>query len=161
MIPGDYTMERGLEGAVERGAVLHPRGVTTSAWLAGIHLRRIPTFNGFYVTGSWVVSGETRRDDRTWGYARRVMPRSHWGAPELVRRYGRVDLNDGGITGGAFDADLGVNWWATRRVEIRRGVGSHVAAPRWDDGSHRQPADAYPVDLIEWIGPRSHRSMVG
>lgn len=75
-----------------------------------------PTFNGFYVTGNWVLTGETRKYDRAVGYARRVMPTKRWGAPELIVRYAREDLDDGVVQGGTFDiVELGLNWWATRR----------------------------------------------
>ena len=83
-----------------------------------------PHFGGYYVTASWVVTGETRPYDRTVGYARRVMPTGHWGAPEIVARYSNVDLDDGAIQGGKFDKIyLGVNWWATRRWKLGAGWG--------------------------------------
>lgn len=75
-----------------------------------------PTFSGYYLTGSWVMTGETRKYDRTVGYARRVMPDGHWGAPELVARFSHLDLDDNSIEGGSLDKTmLGINWWATRR----------------------------------------------
>ena len=83
-----------------------------------------PAFDGFYVTGSWVLTGEHRPYDRTVGYARRVMPRGRWGAPELVVRYSHEDLDAGLVHGGYFDKTyLGVNWWATRRWKIGTGWG--------------------------------------
>lgn len=75
-----------------------------------------PQFAGWYVLGSWVLTGETRPYDRTVGYARRIMPEQSAGAVELVARYSHVDLDHGVVTGGRFDRPhLGVNWWATRR----------------------------------------------
>ena len=75
-----------------------------------------PVFGGYYLTASWVVTGETRPYDRNVGYARRVVPRGFWGAPELVARFAHVDLDNGSVTGGAYDrATLGANWWATTR----------------------------------------------
>ena len=116
-IPGDHSTNVGLELLWNEG----PFSVLAEynrAELAGTAFDA-PGFGGYYVTGSWVISGETRKYDRTVGYARRVMPTKHWGAPELVVRYGRVDLNDGGITGGEFDlVAVGVNWWATRRAKL-------------------------------------------
>lgn len=75
-----------------------------------------PQFSGYYVTASWIVTGETRPYDRTVGYARRIMPAQSAGAVELVARYSHVDLDDGVVTGGKFNRPhLGVNWWATTR----------------------------------------------
>jgi phosphate-selective porin OprO/OprP len=75
-----------------------------------------PRFDGWYVTASWVLTGEARPYDRNVGYARRVIPKGRWGAPEIALRYARVDLNDEGIVGGAFErVDAGLNWWATTR----------------------------------------------
>jgi len=75
-----------------------------------------PEFSGYYVTASWIVTGETRPYDRTVGYARRIVPEHSGGAVELVARYSHVDLDDGVVTGGTFNrSQFGVNWWATRR----------------------------------------------
>lgn len=75
-----------------------------------------PNFSGWYIAGSWVLTGESRPYDRNVGYARRVIPNNRWGAPELVFRYSDVDLNDRQVRGGRFQrTDLGVNWWATTR----------------------------------------------
>ncbi len=83
-----------------------------------------PEFSGYYITGSWVLTGETRPYDRTVGYARRVMPKGRWGAPELVARFSHVDLDDGVVQGGTFDKTyLGINWWATRRWKFGFGWG--------------------------------------
>ena len=39
-----------------------------------------PTLDGWYVTGSWVLTGEHRPYDRKAGYARRILPQGRWGA---------------------------------------------------------------------------------
>jgi phosphate-selective porin OprO and OprP len=83
-----------------------------------------PAFYGWYITGSWVLTGETRPYDRTVGYARRVMPTGRWGAPELVVRFSREDLDDGLVHGGTFNKTyVGLNWWATRRWKWGAGWG--------------------------------------
>ena len=75
-----------------------------------------PSFYGCYLTGSWVLTGESHPYDRTVGYARRIIPKSRWGAPELVVRLAHIDLEDAEAHGGEFDrVSLGLNWWATRR----------------------------------------------
>jgi phosphate-selective porin OprO and OprP len=83
-----------------------------------------PEFSGYYITGSWILTGETRPYDRTVGYARRVMPTGRWGAPELVARFAHEDLDDGLVQGGKFNKTyLGLNWWATRRWKVGVGWG--------------------------------------
>jgi phosphate-selective porin OprO and OprP len=83
-----------------------------------------PEFSGYYVTGSWILTGETRPYDRTVGYARRVLPKGRWGAPELVGRFSHEDLDDGAVQGGSFDKTyLGLNWWATQRWKFGLGWG--------------------------------------
>jgi len=83
-----------------------------------------PQFRGYYVTGSWVVTGEHRPYDRKAGYARRILPQGRWGAWEIVGRYGHVDLDDAGVRGGTMDGWwAGVNWWATQRWKSSVGYG--------------------------------------
>jgi phosphate-selective porin len=83
-----------------------------------------PTLEGWYLTGSWILSGEHRPYDRKAGFARRVMPQGHWGAFELVGRVGRVDLDDAGLDGGTMTGWWGaVNWWASRRWKASIGYG--------------------------------------
>jgi phosphate-selective porin len=75
-----------------------------------------PNFDGYYLTASWVVTGEHRPYDRKAAYSRRVLPQGRWGAWELMARYGHVDLDDKSVHGGTLDGWwAGVNWWATRR----------------------------------------------
>jgi phosphate-selective porin OprO/OprP len=83
-----------------------------------------PRFAGYYLTGSWVLTGETRPYDRNVGYARRVIPRGRWGAPELVLRFSHVDLDSRSVQGGEFDRiSTGINWWATTRWKIGVSYG--------------------------------------
>jgi phosphate-selective porin OprO and OprP len=83
-----------------------------------------PQFSGYYVTGSWVLTGEHRPYDRRVGYARRVLPRGRWGAVELVARYGIADLTDKAVDGGCLTKwYAGVNWWANRRIRVSAGYG--------------------------------------
>ena len=78
-----------------------------------------PSFLGAYVTVGWVLTGETRPYDRTVGYARRVMPKGRWGAPEIVIRAAHLDLSDAEANGGEMDRlSLGLNWWASRRWKL-------------------------------------------
>jgi phosphate-selective porin len=93
------------------------------AWVKSSE-KQDPKFYGFYVTGSYVLTGETRPYDKKVGYARRIMPRSRWGAVELVGRFGYVDLDDTFVQGGKLAKwYAGANWWASRQWKIGTGYG--------------------------------------
>lgn len=96
-----------------------------------------PKFNGWYVQGAWVLTGEPRPYNP--GEARIDGPKMNynfnpeagtWGAIELVARYSDLDLNfHGGASGSAAAADairggeqkistLGVNWYLNPDIRI-------------------------------------------
>lgn len=106
-----------------------------------------PTLQGWYVTGNWILSGETRPYDRNVGYARRVIPEGRWGAPELVARFSRVDLNDNDIEGGSYDRIMvGLNWWATTRWKFGVSYG-HT----WLDRAGLDGESDSLLTRIQWI----------
>jgi phosphate-selective porin OprO/OprP len=78
-----------------------------------------PSFNGYNLTASWVLSGEMRSYDRKSGTFRAVpvsksVYQGGWGAWELAARWSELDLTDGSIEGGETEIlSLGVNWWLT------------------------------------------------
>ncbi len=121
-VAGNHAWQAGLEALWSAGAwsVL---GEYARSDLSTAAVGR-PTLDGFYVTGSWVITGEHRPYDRKAGYARRVLPQGRWGAWEVFARYGRVDLDDGAVRGGRMTGWwTGVNWWATRRWKASVGYG--------------------------------------
>lgn len=121
-LPGDHAVHLGFEALWNEGPFSLLAEVNQASVSSGPS--GDPDFSGFYVTGSWILTGETRPYDRTVGYARRVMPQGRWGAPELVARFSHVDLDDGAVEGGSFDKTyLGLNWWATRRWKAGIGWG--------------------------------------
>jgi len=85
-----------------------------------------PTFYGFYVSGSWLLTGENRPYNRSTGAFGRVAPRhgfslrdGAFGAWELVSRFSRLDLNDQDVEGGTMDlTTLGVNGYLTSRLKV-------------------------------------------
>ena len=78
-----------------------------------------PSFYGFYITGSWFITGEHRPYDRNVGFARRPIPRRHLGAVELAARYARLDLDNKSIHGGVMDKGLlDLNWFLNRRWKL-------------------------------------------
>jgi len=144
-LAADHAWHLGLEALWNDGPV-SVLAEYNHAWVASAASGN-PGFSGYYVTGSWVLTGETRPYDRTVGYARRVMPTGRWGAPELVVRYSHVDLNDGAVQGGAFDKTyLGINWWATRRWKFGAGWGR-----TWLDRFGKTGVTNSVLTRLQWI----------
>jgi phosphate-selective porin OprO/OprP len=95
-----------------------------------------PEFEGFYVQGSWILTGETRRYDPASGAFQSPRPfipfssAGGWGAWELALRYSHLDLDfHSGLEGTAAAADairggtqnilaLGVNWYVNSNVKM-------------------------------------------
>lgn len=76
------------------------------------------TADGFYVFGSWVLTGESR--PYSGGNVNNIKPKGDWGAWELLARYSTLDLNDGGVYGGKeHDWTLGVNWYLTQHFKFQ------------------------------------------
>ena len=102
-----------------------------------------PTFEGFYVHASWILTGETKPytvaalNNEIGGFQQPVPSRpfslagDSWGAWELVARYSDIDLDWNprrvasttqlaGIVGGRERLiDLGVNWYMNRNVKLQ------------------------------------------
>ncbi|MFU8831157.1 MAG: OprO/OprP family phosphate-selective porin [Wenzhouxiangella sp.] len=74
-------------------------------------------FSGWYVSGSWVLTGESR--GYRGGVFRGVTPTKPGGAWELTARVSNVNLDDGVVEGGEQDNwTIGVNWYANSRVRF-------------------------------------------
>lgn len=74
--------------------------------------------SGFYVFGSWVITGESR--PYAGGNVGNIKPKGPWGALEILLRYSELDLNDGTIQGGKeHDWTLGANWYLTQHFKFQ------------------------------------------
>ena len=83
-----------------------------------------PFLSGYYLTGTWALTGEMRAYRKRSGTfnplpVARPVSQGGWGAVELAFRYSNTDLNDGTLEGGEMDIySLGVNWWFTRSTSL-------------------------------------------
>jgi phosphate-selective porin OprO/OprP len=76
-----------------------------------------PSFDGYYVSGAWALTGEMRAYNKRSGTFGGVpiskgVYQNGKGAWELAGRYSKLDLDDRLVQGGKMEiASLGVNWW--------------------------------------------------
>jgi phosphate-selective porin OprO/OprP len=81
-------------------------------------------FNGYYIFGSWFLTGESRPYDAKNGRFGRVKPqhvlgKGGYGAWELGVRYSDIDLNSKEINGGKENnVTLGINWYPTSHTRL-------------------------------------------
>lgn len=101
-----------------------------------------PVFYGFYIAGSWLLTGESRPYNRGTGTFGRVIPsrkfslrERSFGAWELVSRFSRLDLNDQAVKGGRMDlATVGLNGYLTSRLKIMFNFAVGRLGQSGDDG---------------------------
>ena len=78
---------------------------------------RRTVFNGFYISGSYTLTGQMRQYRRQRGTIGRIQPtrtlaEGGTGAFEIALRFSRLDLDDGDVEGGALnDVSLALNWY--------------------------------------------------
>lgn len=95
-----------------------------------------PSFGGYYLQGSWLITGESRRYNPATGSFQNPRPKSPfardggWGAFELAARFSHVDLNflegaagtapvTSAIRGGEQDVlALGFNWYLNPNFKV-------------------------------------------
>ena len=82
-----------------------------------------PRFKGFYLSGSYFLTGEHRNYNRSLGVFTGITPKQDfhlfeegWGAWEVACRYSSMDLNDTGIRGGKEgNFTFGLNWYLSKK----------------------------------------------
>lgn len=128
-IPADHSILVGTEAAVVYGP-FSVQGEYFRNWVSGTTTPTgdSPSFDGYYLFGSWFITGENRAYRRATGAFDRLRPTNNFGwgehsgagAWELALRYSRVNLNDEGIRGGRLhDYTAGVNWYLNPNMKIQ------------------------------------------
>ena len=107
-----------------------------------------PNFWGFYLFGSYFITGEHRNYGRQSGTFYSLEPKHDfrpfkggWGAWELTSRFSYIDLNSEAIRGGKeFNFTAGLNWYLNKKTRfmfnyIRAKVKDREIPPAVEDGS--------------------------
>lgn len=108
----------GLESAVVYGA-FSAQGEYMRSTLSRGEGRPDPTFDGWYVQTSYVLTGEKRRYSRSTGSFKGIRPSSGKGAIEIAARVSELNLIDETVRGGqAKNLTLGINWYVNSNVRL-------------------------------------------
>lgn len=106
----------GLEGAWRHG----PYSMQAEWIMADIRRRTgfaSAWFDGWYVNGSWVLTGEMR--PYKYGKFKGIKPESSFGALELTTRYSRIDLDSTDVRGGfEHNFTVGLNYYLNEHVRV-------------------------------------------
>ncbi len=84
-----------------------------------------PSFQGYYFTASYFLTGEHRKYKKSAGTFDKTKPNKIFGtsggsgAWELTARYSALDLNDGPVTGGELaDVSAGIAWYLNPNAKV-------------------------------------------
>lgn len=124
-IAANRTSLLGLEGALVNG----PFSVQGEYMVAEVDQSGSSsgaTLDGFYIQGSYFLTGEHRNYSTAKGAFGRVKPKENFrfgekglGAWEIATRYSQIDLSDSGINGGKLkDVTVGLNWHLNPNTRI-------------------------------------------
>ena len=126
---GSFAAEDSNRFNPELAIVYGPFSLQTEYTFVDVDLKRSmdsdPEFSGFYVSGSYFLTGEHRKYSTKKGTFSRVKPENNYywgkglGAIELTARYSELDLSDEGIDGGRLqDATFGINWYLNPNTRV-------------------------------------------
>jgi phosphate-selective porin OprO/OprP len=96
-----------------------------------------PVFNGYYISGAWILTKEMRKYNKRQGTIGPVpVSRSVYqggpGAWEITARYSSSSFTNGLVQGGEMDIiSLGLNWWLTSTFGINLNY-RHILLDRYD-----------------------------
>ncbi len=148
---GDLVIDRGDRIGVEFAMVRGPLSLQGEYQHVIVYESDDLNFWGYYLYGSYFLTGENRRYNKSNGTFTRIEPKHNfrpfkggWGAWELGLRYSYLDLNSGGVKGGKeTNFTVRMNWYLRHKIRfmfnyIRANVENRDDPPI-DDG----PADIF------------------
>ncbi len=87
-------------------------------------------FDGWYLLGSWFITGGRRDYDPKDGAFDKVVPKADHGDWEIAARYSTLDLEQDPITGGEEkNWTLGLNWYVDRHMRLMANYVDAEADP--------------------------------
>jgi phosphate-selective porin OprO/OprP len=129
VIDGDRAIVGGAEAAWVKGPLSLQSELLIST--GDDNLGNTFRFGGAYLSGSWVLTGESRLYDRKIGVFKGIDPSRNfsfrnrtWGAWQWAVRASHLDLTDGNIEGGVMNiVSTGLNCYLTKRNRIMLDCG--------------------------------------
>ncbi|MGH8596359.1 MAG: OprO/OprP family phosphate-selective porin, partial [Gammaproteobacteria bacterium] len=99
------------------------------------------SFSGYYLFGSWFLTGESRNYKADRGIFDIIQPKrpfslkdGGWGAWEVAVRFSSIDLTDGRVAGGVEnDVTAGINWYPTAYTRL---MVNYVDVLKVSGGAH-------------------------
>jgi phosphate-selective porin OprO/OprP len=155
VIPADHASVLGAEFAAQRRNLFLQAEAFRFGVERKVHTGDDPVFYGFYVEGSWVLTGERRRFDASraafwFPKPDRPLGAGGWGAWEVALRYSRMDLNfHPGVAGAPPPVDgvrggdqkilsAALEWYPRPRTRIML-EWQHVSVDRLNPASATDP----------------------
>jgi len=143
--------ENVLLWGLEAATVWGPCSMQAEYMRADVEVASSVVFDGWYVLGSYFLTGENRNYSTTNGAFTRVKPLNNfgkdgWGAWELSGRYSTVDLNDSShnVQGGELDnITVGLNWYLNPST---RFMLNYIYADLKDSGEANMLGARFQVD---------------
>lgn len=95
-------------------------------------------FYGYYIEGSWFLTGESRNYNFNGGNFKGVRPNNAIssngpGAWQLAARFSHIDLSDNDVMGGEQDnVSVGINWYPTTNI---RFIANYIKVLEVDGGT--------------------------
>ncbi len=118
----ESTFHLGLEMAWRKGPFILMSEYIQSNVSSSVYNN--PTFKGYYVVASYVLSGEMRQYNKRSGLIKRVniangVNSGGWGTWEVYSRWSSIDLTDESVNGGDMNTlSFGLNWWPLAAIQV-------------------------------------------